>query len=64
MRVQERAYVTGLRAANLVVDRLGRGSHAVIHDTEADEPHLAAGKALARAFRRGIDALGVPQPFL
>lgn len=57
---QERAYVTGLTAANHVIDLLGgdRRHKAVILDVEPDEPHIAAGRALARAGR----ALGLPLP--
>lgn len=62
--LQERAYVTGLRAANMVIDHLGKGTQAHIRDTEADEPHLAFGKSLFKAVRGGIDQLGIPQPFL
>lgn len=50
---QERAYVTGLRAANLAVARLGRGRPAPIIDTEPDELHIAAAKQVNRALRRG-----------
>lgn len=39
---QERAYVTGLRAANLVVEELGVGRAAEILDVEEDEPHVKA----------------------
>lgn len=62
--LQERAYVTGLRAANMVIDHLGRGTHARILDTEADEPLLAFGKQLFKTVRAGMDRLGIPQPFL
>ena len=37
---QEKAYVTGLEAANLVVDYLETGIHANILPVEPDEPHI------------------------
>ena len=52
---QERAFVTGLTAANLVIDRLGVGAKAVVKDVEPDEPHIAAGRAAVRTVR---DVLG------
>jgi len=55
--VQERAYVTGLRAANLAVQRLGRGRPAPIIDTEPDELHIAAAKQVNRSLRRSQQAL-------
>ncbi|GAX73691.1 hypothetical protein CEUSTIGMA_g1142.t1 [Chlamydomonas eustigma] len=54
---QERAYVTGLIAANLVVDRLGMGSRARILDTEPDEPHIQIAKEAARQARMVIESL-------
>lgn len=64
MWAQERAYVTGLRAANFVVDHLKAGKPAAILDTEADEPHIAIGKAFNRTVRSMIEGIGLPQPFL
>eukprot|EP00955_Chlamydomonas_euryale_P054963 355993-Chlamydomonas_euryale.AAC.12 len=61
---QERAYVTGLMAANLVVSRLGQGEQASILDTEEDEPHVAAGKQVIRTARETLDTLGLRSPFL
>lgn len=37
---QEKAYVTGLEAANLVIDYFGHGSKAKIIAVEPDEPHI------------------------
>lgn len=37
---QERAYVTGLRAATLVTGELGVGQAAEVKDVEEDEPHI------------------------
>jgi hypothetical protein len=62
--VQERAYVTGLRAANLVVDYLGSGAHANILPVEPDEPYIAALKGTARSIKSGLEALGIRSPFL
>ena len=52
--------MTGLRAANLVVQRLGRGCSAPILDTEPDEPHIAIAKELNSGVRRSLQALGLP----
>lgn len=43
---QEKAYVTGLEAANLVISRFGRGSKAAIAPVEADEPHIEVARSL------------------
>ncbi|MFB2921112.1 hydroxysqualene dehydroxylase [Aerosakkonema funiforme] len=43
---QEKAYVTGLEAANLVVDRFKRGNQATIWPVEADEPHIQIGRTI------------------
>ena len=56
--------MTGLRAANFVIDHLKVGKPAVILDTEADEPHIALGKAVNRTVRGAIERIGLPQPFL
>ncbi|KXZ45031.1 hypothetical protein GPECTOR_59g639 [Gonium pectorale] len=62
---QERAYVTGLSAANLVMGRLGRGgAPAQILDVEPDEPHIAAARAAARGLRELAAAAGLRSPFL
>lgn len=61
---QERAYVTGLTAANLVVDRFGVGSKAVVLDVEPDEPHIASLRSLDKAVRGTLDAVGFKSPFL
>mmetsp|Transcript_10302 Transcript_10302/g.28093 ORF Transcript_10302/g.28093 Transcript_10302/m.28093 type:complete len:554 (-) Transcript_10302:461-2122(-) len=61
---QERAYVTGLSAANLVVQRLGGGRPATILDTEPDEPHVAFARQLAREARSIPESLGLRSPFL
>lgn len=61
---QERAYVTGLTAAGLVVDKLGVGSAPVIPQIVDDEPHVAAAKRAARAAARAGAALGLRSPLL
>lgn len=63
MRMQERAYVTGLRAANMVVDRLGRGTHAAILPVEPDEPWIGALKGANRAVKSTLGSLGLGNPF-
>ena len=57
---QERAYVTGLTAANLVVEALGVGQQAKILDVEPDEPHVALGKEIDRGVRGFLEAVGLP----
>lgn len=61
---QERAYVTGLTAANLVIDKCGVGTKAVVLDVEPDEPHIAALKQLDQSVRGTLDVLGIKSPFL
>ncbi|GIL93345.1 hypothetical protein Vretifemale_20752 [Volvox reticuliferus] len=62
---QERAYVTGLSAANLVISRLDRGGQpAQILDVEPDEPHIAAARAAVRGLREVAAAAGLRSPFL
>ncbi|NHC37708.1 hydroxysqualene dehydroxylase [Scytonema millei] len=43
---QEKAYVTGLEAANLVIERLRKGTKAEIIPVEADEPHIQIMRSL------------------
>jgi len=63
--VQERAYVTGLTAANLVMKQLGvPGKPAIILDVEEDEPHVAFAKQLSRQLSSTTAALGLKSPFL
>ena len=45
---QEKAYVTGLEAANRVVDFVEEGSFAKIVPVEEDEPHVEALRGLNR----------------
>ncbi|KAJ9522148.1 hypothetical protein QJQ45_005136 [Haematococcus lacustris] len=62
--VQERAYVTGLTAANLVISRLGQGQPAHILNVEPDEPHVAAAKEVVKQLRGLPAALGLSSPLL
>jgi uncharacterized protein with NAD-binding domain and iron-sulfur cluster len=48
---QEKAYVTGLEAANLVIDRFGTGKAAKIIPVEADEPHIQIARTINKTFR-------------
>ncbi len=48
---QEKAYVTGLEAANQVISRFGRGSKAAIIPVEADEPHIQLARTLNQTVR-------------
>ncbi|MCD8487522.1 MAG: FAD-dependent oxidoreductase [Desertifilum sp.] len=48
---QEKAYVTGLEAANLVVDSFKHGNRASIIPVEADEPHIELARTLNRNLR-------------
>ena len=48
---QEKAYVTGLEAANLVVEEFGMGNKANIIPVEADEPHIQAARIINNIFR-------------
>eukprot|EP00897_Mesotaenium_endlicherianum_P009470 jgi/Mesen1/8551/ME000484S07933 len=62
---QEKAYVTGLQAANRVIELLQPGgSKAAILPVEADELHFASAKSAARELRRSAAGLGVRWPFL
>lgn len=61
---QERAYVTGLYAANLVCGRLGQGSQAAVRPVEPDEPHIALGRQVNRAVKEAISSTGFRNPLL
>ncbi|MDZ7957382.1 MAG: FAD-dependent oxidoreductase [Aulosira sp. DedQUE10] len=49
---QEKAYVTGLAAANSVVSYLGEGQPAKILPVEADEPHIQVARSLNQTVRQ------------
>jgi len=59
---QERALVTGLKAANLVIETLRVGSPAQILDVEQDEPHIDAGKKLNKLLKQ-LPPPPFPLPF-
>ncbi len=54
---QEKAYVTGLEAANLVCDRFGQGQKADIIPVEADEPHIQVARSINKTIRSFQDAV-------
>ena len=60
---QEKAFVTGLEAANLVVDYLGNGVNANILPVEADEPHIQIGRDINSTVR-GIVKSVIPEFWL
>ena len=64
MLTQERAYVTGLVAANLVVAHTQQGYPAAILDVEKDEPHIVAGRQANRFIKSVAKTLGLKSPFL
>ncbi|KAI5076277.1 hypothetical protein GOP47_0008342 [Adiantum capillus-veneris] len=61
---QEKAYVTGLQAANAAISYLGLPFKTTIVDVEEDEPHVAAAKSVARQSRRAVQRFGFKSPFL
>jgi uncharacterized protein with NAD-binding domain and iron-sulfur cluster len=48
---QEKAYVTGLEAANRVIQQFGKGTSASIIPIESDEPHIQLARRLNQAAR-------------
>lgn len=48
---QEKAYVTGLEAANLVISHLGEGTPVQILPVAADEPHIQLARIVNRTVR-------------
>ena len=48
---QEKAYVTGLEAANLVIEQLGQGTKAEIIPVEPDEPHIQMARTINKTLR-------------
>ena len=48
---QEKAYVTGLEAANRVIALLGQGTRADIIPVVPDEPHIQIARQINRALR-------------
>ncbi|AKG24049.1 hydroxysqualene dehydroxylase [Calothrix sp. 336/3] len=60
---QEKAYVTGLEAANLVMSSLGEGIPAKILPIEADEPHIQLLRKINQNWRKFAGNL-LPDYFL
>lgn len=60
---QEKAYVTGLEAANSVIEYLGDGQKATIRPVEPDEPHIQLARSLNRTVR-GLGQTFLPQFWL
>ena len=54
---QEKAYVTGLEAANLVVEQFNLGAKASIIPIEADEPHIQVARNINRTIREWTQLL-------
>ena len=48
---QEKAYVTGLEAANVVTEYFGQGSRANIIPVEPDEPHIQLARTINKTVR-------------
>ncbi len=52
---QEKAYVTGLEAANLVIKQLQQGNAATIIPIEPDEPHIQVAREINRNLRQSLN---------
>lgn len=61
---QERAYVTGMAAANLVSEHFGRGRPVDIKPVRPDEPHIALPTMLGKNARQALEGAGIRSPFL
>lgn len=59
---QEKAYVTGLEAANLVIEQFNLGTKADIIPIEADEPHIQVARNINQTIRSWTELL--PQVWL
>ena len=59
---QEKAFVTGLEAANIVIQQFGIGHKANIIPIEADEPHIQVARTINKTVR-GLTQL-LPNPWL
>ncbi|KAA3462813.1 Phytoene desaturase 3 [Gossypium australe] len=62
--LQEKSYVTGLEAANRVVDYLEEGSFAKVIPVEEDEPHIEALRSLNRRLNEIISQVPLSSYFL
>ena len=54
---QEKAYVTGIEAANLAIAKFGIGKKANIIPIEPDEPHIQAGRAINKTVRNLAESI-------
>ena len=61
---QEKAFVTGLEAANRVVDHLDQGELAEIIPVDADEPHVQELRRINEATKGLMSQLPFSQFFL
>ena len=61
---QEKAFVTGLEAANRVVDHLDQGELAEIIPVDADEPHVQELRRINEAAKGLMSQLPFSQFFL
>lgn len=61
---QEKAFVTGLLAANTAASSLDLQSQVEVIPVEADEAHIAAGKSAAQGLRQAARAVGLISPVL
>lgn len=52
---QEKAYVMGLEAANLIIKQFGVGNKASIIPVEADEPHIQVARSINKYVRDGLE---------
>jgi len=59
---QEKAYVTGLEAANLVINQFGVGNKANIIPIEADEPHIQVARTINQTIKDWTQF--IPNPWL
>jgi len=60
---QEKAFVTGLEAANRVIATFGQGQPAPIIPVEPDEPHIQVARTMNQAIK-AIAAALLPNPWL
>jgi len=51
---QEKAYVTGLEAANHVIQKFGQGQLANILPVIPDEPHIQAARSMNQTLRQTL----------
>ncbi|KAH9568425.1 hypothetical protein CY35_03G076600 [Sphagnum magellanicum] len=61
---QEKAFVTGILAANEVARSQAVNAQAKVIEVEEDEAHIALLKSGLRHIRQGAQALGVESPFI